>query len=146
MYQRDYLLRMIEMAARLIAGILGLIRKKEFIKAEEGLNDLYHDILREDAAFFRELPEEKLTKVLLEEHNYTNGHLEVLAELFNAEAELSLAKGEIKESSAYSRKALKLLEFIDTVERTFSQERIDRMETIRNRIESIAKNQDSPAL
>jgi len=140
MYQKDYILRMIEMVARLIAGILGLIKKGEYKQASEQLGNIYYDMLKEDASFFRTIPEEELTQKLLHEHNYTNGHLEILAELFNAEAELELAKGNSSDSLEYSRKSMILFEFIDAEEKTFSSERINKIKTIRKRIEILRTN------
>ncbi|HEX2975789.1 MAG TPA: hypothetical protein VHO68_07620 [Bacteroidales bacterium] len=138
MYHKDYILRMIEMIGQLIAAILGKIRKGEYTTAEEQISNLYYDVLREDASFFRNLPENQLTSKLLENHNYTNGHLEILAELFNAEAELESARGNYGLSLEYSRKSLILFEYIDTEQRTYSLERINKMEGIRKRIDELA--------
>jgi hypothetical protein len=140
MYQKDYILRMIGMLGDLIAGILGRIKKGDFQKASEELTNIYYDMLREDAAFFREIPEGELTNTLLHEHNYTNGHLEILAELFNAEAELCQAQGNIAPTIEYSKKSLKLFEFIDTEGRTYSQDRIDKMQLILGRISNLQNN------
>jgi hypothetical protein len=126
---------MIEMLGDLIAGILGLIKKGEYRQASEQLGKIYYDMLKEDAAFFRTIPEDELTHKLLKEHNYTNGHLEVLAELFNAEAELDLAQGNRSECLNYSQKALALFEFIDREQKTYSLERIEKMAAIRDRID-----------
>ncbi|HLP73604.1 MAG TPA: hypothetical protein VK155_11935 [Bacteroidales bacterium] len=138
MYSRDYILRMIEMVGQLIAAILGKIKKGEYNAAEDLLSNLYYDVLKEDAAYFRNIPEEKLTGELLEKHNYTNGHLEILAELFNTEAILSQAQGDKKSGLVYSGKALILFEFIDSETKTYSLERINKMESIRKRIEDLS--------
>lgn len=137
MYQRDYILRMIEMIGELISAILGKIKKGDFQNASTQLSKIYYDILKEDASYFRTLPEENITKKLLNDHNYTNGHLEILAELFNAEAELSQAQGDKRSALEYSRKSLILFEFIDSEQKTYSLERINKMEAIRNRIEML---------
>ncbi len=137
MYQKDYILRMIKMLGELIAGILGMIKKGEFRKASEQLGTIYYDMLKEDAAFFRTIPAGELTHKLIAEHNYTNGHLEILAELFNAEAELELAQGNRTGSLDYSGKSLVLFEFIDKEEKTYSVERFNKMERIRMRIETL---------
>jgi len=139
MYQKDYILRMIEMLGELIAGILGLIKKKDFEKASGKLENLYQQMLREDSSFFRDIPEDELTDRLLHQHNYTNGHLEVLAELFNAEAELRLAQGNNSGSLEYSRKSLRLFGFIDKEYKTFSGERLDKMASIKARINTLSK-------
>jgi hypothetical protein len=134
MYQRDYILRMIEMAARMLAAILGQIKGGDTLKASEDLENMYYDILKEDAAFFRDIPLDKLTEKLLTEHNYTNGHLEILAELFSAEAELCHAKKDQKGCIEYSRKSLKLFEFIDNELKTYSEERVGKMNGLKSRI------------
>jgi hypothetical protein len=127
---------MIEMLGELIAGILGLIKKGEFEKASEKLDNLYCQMLKEDSAFFADIPDNELTEKLLKEHNYTNGHLEVLAELFNAEAELCLAQGDKEGCLSHSSRSLRLFEFIDSEYRTYSQDRIGKMEAIRLRIQA----------
>jgi hypothetical protein len=134
MYQKDYILRMIAMIMQFIGELLGLIRKGDLQKASEILEKGYRRFLMEDATFFRNIPEEKLTRTLLQEHNYTSGHLEVLAELFNAEAELDLAQGDKKMSLEFSRKAITLFEFVDNEQKTYSAERLDKMDAIRKRI------------
>ena len=137
MYQKDYILRMVEMVGELIAAILGLIKKGDYKQASKQLGRIYYDILREDASFFRAIPEEELTRKLLREHNYTNGHLEILAELFNAEAELELAQGNTTGSLEYSGKSLKLFEFIDAEQKTYSLERVKKIGAIKGRIEAL---------
>ena len=56
MYQKDFILRMIEMLAELIAGILGLIKKGDFQKASQSLESAYQDLLKEDSTFFNKIP------------------------------------------------------------------------------------------
>lgn len=130
---------MIEMVAKLIAGILGLIKKGEFSQASDAIERIYYDILREDSAFFRSIPENELTNKLLQEHNYTSGHLEILAELFNAEAELESARGNRSSSLEFSRKSLILFDFIDKEEKTYYPERAEKMALIKKRIETLEK-------
>jgi len=137
MYQKDYILRMIEMLGDMRAGIFGLVRKGDFTEASEKIERVYYDILKEDAGFFRSIPAGDLTRKLLGEHNYTNGHLEILAELFNAEAELELAQGNNAGCIEFSEKALLLFEFIDLQQKTLSPERVDRMVANRERIENL---------
>ena len=130
---------MIEMLGDLIARILGLIKKGDIEHATGKLENLYHKMLQEDSSFFRDIPENELTDTLLHKHNYTNGHLEVLAELFNAEAELCLTQNNKSGSLEYSRKSLRLFMFIDSEYRIYSQDRIDKMEAIRERIKIVLK-------
>ena len=94
-------------------------------------------MLKEDAAFFKGIPAGELTGKLLKEHNYTNGHLEILAELFNAEAELEMAQGNKPGCAEYSTKSLILFEFIDREQKTYTPKRLKKMSTIRERIAQI---------
>jgi hypothetical protein len=137
MYQKDYTLRMIELLGDLLAAIFRLIKKGDHKIASEQLGKLYYTMFKEDAAFFRFIPEEDLTNKLMKEHNYTNGHLEILAELFNAEAELENAKGNKPGSLEYFKKSLLLFEFIDREQKTLYPERLGKIAAIRKRIEEI---------
>jgi hypothetical protein len=134
MYQKDYILRMIEMIRELIMGILGLIKKGELEKAGDQIDRLYYDFLKEDSAFFTFIPSGELTNKLLQEHNYTHGHLEILAWLFDAEAELEMARGNYKLSLDFSQKSLILFEFIENEQKTYSLERAEKIEALKKRI------------
>ena len=134
MYQRDFILRMIEMLGELIAGILGKIKKGEYQQASIALENAYYNFLKEDASFFRNLNKEELTEKLLVEHNYTHGHLGMLAELFCAEAELLLAKGNRSGSIAYFEKALLLFEFVSKDSRSFSLDKQSKIQIIMQKI------------
>lgn len=130
---------MIEMLGDMLASIFGLLRKGDYDQATEKLEHVYYKMLKEDAAYFRSIPKEDLTCKLLEDHNYTNGHLDILAELFNAEAEIQLARGNGAGSLEYSEKSLILFEFIDLQQKTLFPERLEKMNTIRERMSSLKK-------
>jgi hypothetical protein len=134
MYQKDYILRMIEMMADLIAAILRLISKGDYPLATRAIENVFHDFLKQDAAFFNRIPKEDLTGTLLSKHNFTNGHLQILAELFYAQAELSSALGKSAESAPFYEKSLILLDFIDKDSKIFSVERQERISLIRHRL------------
>ena len=134
MFQKDFILRMIEMMGDLITGLLGLIKKGEYPKVQETLENAYDEFLKEDAAFFRRIPMEKLSRTLLEEHNYNRGHLEILSQLFFAEAELNYAQKNKDISLEYYQKALSLMDFVLKEEKTFSMEKTGRLEAIKLKI------------
>jgi len=138
MYQKDYILRLIEQAFRFLGQVLNLIKKGKLDEAADRLEDSYHDFLREDASFFTGIPENKLTETLLREHNYSNGHLEILAELFNVQAELDLAKGNKRECLEFSRKSLLLYQFVDKELKTYSSERLKRIDEIADRLKKLS--------
>ncbi|MBN1181045.1 MAG: hypothetical protein JXB49_02075 [Bacteroidales bacterium] len=137
-FQKDFILRMIEMIGEFVALLLGLIKKGEIEEATKSLDNAYTTFLREDAAFFRNISINKLTDTLVQKHNYTNKHLEVLAGLFYAEAELRFAKEDWKRSREYYQKSLLLFDFVERADKAFSMEKQMRREEINSRIEEIA--------
>jgi len=140
MYQRDYILRMIEMLGELLRAIFGLITRGDLKQAEIKLNETYYTMLRKDAWFFQNIPEDRLTRTLIEDHNYTNDHLQILAELFYAEAELQVAKNNLRGGRSSYQKSLLLFEFVDEADRTYSDERLKKMEMIRNKMAELDKS------
>jgi hypothetical protein len=134
MFQKDYILRMIEMIGDLIAVVIGLLKKGDPDQAEKILERSYYEFLRKDASFFQLIPKDQLTNQLLIDHNYTNGHLAVLAELFYAEAMVNEAQNKPENSKQYYEKALVLLEFLELEDKTWSAKREERMDLIREKI------------
>ncbi len=143
MFQKDYILRMVEMIGDLIAALLGLIKKGDLEQAEKILERGYYELLRRDASFFQLIPKEQLTDKLLEDHHYTNGHLEVLSELFFAEATLSEAQKKLNNSLICYEKALVLLEFLEEEDKTWSAKREERKNLLMERI-AVLSEKDSP--
>ena len=136
-FQKDFILRMIEMIGEFIALLLGLIKKGDIEEATKSLDKAYNTFLREDASFFRAIPSDKLTDDLLQKHNYTNQHLEILAELFYAEAELRYTKQDWKSSLEFYQKSLLLLDFVERENKAFSMEKQTRRGEINSRIEEV---------
>ena len=125
---------MIEMMGDLIAALIGLIKKGDLDQAEKLLERGYYELLRRDAAYFQLIPKEHLTDNLLNDHNFTNGHLSVLAELFFAEASLSEAQNKQKNRKDCYEKSLILLEFLEQEDKTWSAKREERMIFLKEKI------------
>ncbi len=140
MYQKDYILRMIEQLAELVAGILGLIKKGDFPKATQTIENAFQDLLKEDAAFFNTIPLADLTRDLIQKHHYTNGHLEILSELFYAQAELTCAQGEHSSGLQYYQKSIMLLEFVIEDSNAFSVDKKSRLLSMQKRITELVSS------
>jgi hypothetical protein len=132
-----------EMLVEMITAILGYIKNGQFSKAEKSLENVYKSLLKEDASFFQYIPLEKLTDTLIGVHHYTNGHLEILAELFFAEAELNFAQKKLKNCLELYQKSLKLFEFLIFDMKIYSIERTTKIEAIKNRIAELKAYKDS---
>lgn len=131
------------MIGDLIAALLGLIKKGDLEQAEKILDRGYYELLRHDASYFRLIPKEHLTAHLLNDHNYTNGHLSVLAELFFAEATLSEAQNRLENCLTCYEKSLVLLGFLEQEDKTWSAKREARKTLLKERIAVISEKQSS---
>jgi len=134
MYQKDYILRMIEMIAEVIARIIGLAKKGDSKQASKILENSYRDFLKEDASYFRKIPQNQLTTELLSKHNYTNGHLQILAELFFVEGELQFTNNNISSGLEYFEKSLSLFEFVEKESNEFSLSLEKKINILRYRL------------
>ncbi len=126
MYQKDYILRMVEMIGDLIAAFLGLLKKGDLNQAEKLIERGYTELLRNDASFFLLIPKEQLTDKLIGEHHYEHFHLEILAELFFAEASLAEAQHKTSHSLSCYEKSRILTEFLEQEDKTWSARREER--------------------
>jgi len=131
MYQKDYILRMIEMIAEVIARIIGFAKKGDSKQASQILENTYRDFLKEDASYFRKIPKDQLTTELLIKHNYTNGHLQILTELFLVEGELQLTKNQKISAVEYFEKSLSLFEFVEKESNDFSLNLINKINKLK---------------
>ncbi|HLN20138.1 MAG TPA: hypothetical protein VK213_03560 [Bacteroidales bacterium] len=135
MYHRDYILRMVEMVEQLIAAIISKLRKGETNMASEQLGNIYQDVFRRDALYLRSSDEMNVTGIL-NSHKYNNVYLEILADLYNADAEINETIGDKAGAIKYLKNSLRIYEFLDNETKTYSLERINKMESIRKRIDS----------
>lgn len=137
MYQKDYILRMVEMIGDLIAAFLGLLKKGDLDQAEKMIERGYVELLRNDASFFLLIPKEQLTDKLIGEHHYEHFHLEILAELFFAEAALAEAQYKPEHSLACYEKSQILTEFLEQEDKTWSARREERKVVLREKISEL---------
>ncbi len=130
-------MKMLEMLGEFVAGMMSFLKKGEFNRVNEMIEAAFTDFLKQDAAYFNNLPIEKLTHHLLKEHNYSYGHLEVLAELFNTQAELYYRQGKNEESLVFYEKALVVLQFVVKESKTFSQEKENKVAQLQLKISDL---------
>jgi hypothetical protein len=129
---------MIEMLGDYIRAVMDLITHGKLREAEEKLGEAFYTLLQRDSWFFQNIPVDRLTNTLIEEHNYTNNHLMILAELLYAEAELVYVKKNNDRSLLLYQKSLALFEFVEEAYRTYSFERQERIGEIKRRIEELS--------
>lgn len=137
MYQKDFILRMIEMLGELIAGLLGLLKKGDIQQAAKELDNAYSRFLKEEASYFRNIPFDELESELTENQEYSIHHIEIIAELFYVEAELRMAQNNEIEAVDFYKKSLKLHEIFEQESKTFSFEMQQKIAEIKGKIETL---------
>ncbi len=139
-YSRDYIMRMLEMLTELVALIIGLIKKGDVQLAQKKINSAYKDFLKQDAAYFHALSVDKMKAELIEQHAYTNGHLQILSELFYLEAELSKTFDQKQHTINCFRKSLCILNFLEQADGSYSMEREQKKHTIKKELFKLQTN------
>ena len=112
MLRRDYIQRMIEEYARVIAHALGLKQQGREEEAREELRNGWSVYFNEDPELIAALPPSLLLKRLTEHHNLTLAQIEIFAEGLRTEGELYV---NINGAFAKDRyiKALSLYEYVE---------------------------------
>lgn len=127
MYQKDYILRMIEAFAKMIAGIIGLIKKGDREGAIHKIMETYDTILKinpeelyqyDDPAWYRFCNERNLDE------------LEMVAELFKLEGEIRMDAGNPEEGLRLLFRSLELFKYVDGQSHTFSVIRFEKISSL----------------
>ncbi|MBU0764584.1 MAG: hypothetical protein KJ607_07100 [Bacteroidetes bacterium] len=124
MYQKDYILRLIEEAAKVLARIAGLMEKGQAGKAQEELDYIWDELLKLDR-------DELLNDLDRGRMNFDTGLAETVADLLKTEGETELTKGNKASAFRLYTAALHLYGQADIITRTWSPERKDKMDEIR---------------
>ena len=137
MYQKDYILRMIEMFGEMLAGIFGLLRKRRYSEASQAIENTYAELLRKDSSEILKVDSEKLPETLQRDFNFNQQQLEIVAGLLHAEAELNFRQKKFAESKLNFQKSLTLLKYLEKEQKIYSVERQNQIADIEKRISEI---------
>lgn len=131
MYKKDYLLRIIEEVVKIIGKILGLIKERDFDKAEKLLNESYQliEIDRE----YNDLPVHDLIKKM-EMNEISYKKMEAVADLIKVEGDLQKAEGKTGFKDYYL-KALAIYDYLERNDTTYSFERANKIDNMHNIID-----------
>jgi hypothetical protein len=139
MYQKDYILRMIEMFGEMLAGIFGLIRKRRYEQASQAIKNTYVELLRKNASDILKVDANKLPETLQRDFNFNQQQLEIVAGLLYAEAELNYRQKNFQDSKSNFQKSLTIFKYLDAEQKTYSMERLNRISDIEKRISGISR-------
>ena len=131
MLQRDYILRMIEEAAQMVARLMGLRKQKRFDEALQQIEDNYRAFFKLDRQTLHLTEDNLLPEMLINEYELPAEMLGILADFLREEGEILYQQAKWEESSRAFHKALYLLEYVnDQNKEVYDFSRIHKMDGI----------------
>jgi len=131
MYERDYIMKMVEAFSRMIARIMGLKEKGELNKAEALILEAYDTILKIDPDTLRSFDDRAWDSFCRER---TPQELEMIADLFRVEGEIRIDLGDRDGVYRLLFKSLELLKYVDDHTDTFSVLRFDKISSLEQKL------------
>lgn len=128
MLQQDYIIRLIQEFA---AALRKFIEKPEDDDRDAKLRDLYRQYVGDYAFYHTAAVEDTLASMEQYDERERTYRIEMLAELYYAEGNLRLGA----ERLMLWDKALRLFDYVNKHDKTFSFDRIRKMNEIRNYLE-----------
>jgi len=132
--QKDYILRLIEEAAKVLAIALKLKDDGDFDMAEQTLDKAYVDILKIDKKDVLFVLNDELIPYLTDGLKMETGKLEILANFFTED---SFFETDTETKRNLIEKALILIQHINKIDKTFSFERINKVAKLKKALENL---------
>ena len=133
MEQKDYILREIEKIGALISYLLGKYKPAKSIQEQEETEELINKKLLEDYGkdlnFILNINESDFDKEFSQKKGFNDENIELLANLF-----FTLGNSQHNKHKPYLLKALSLYNYIDEKSKTFSFERTNKINNLRDLI------------
>ncbi len=142
MEQKDYLLRYIEQLGKVLAALFDFKRREEYSEGLDLINETYVEMLKVDSCDLNSIPEKELISRLTEKHLLNTSQLEAAAELLKEEGEIYKLKNEYPRAKHRLKRALLLYNYLESNDKTFSQERIEKVGKIKRMIDEIKKEKE----
>ncbi len=137
--QEDYIIREIHKISILIMGLLGRMikNKKEGIELNEDMYSEISDELAEEAnvdmdTILKASPD-KFDEIFMEKFGFDDKNTELMADMLMVMAEVSVPE----QKTVLLRKALEIYSYIEMRTRTYSAERLSKMNEINSHMERL---------
>ena len=139
MYQKDYILRLIEQVAKAIAVMLGFISKKQYLEALEEAKKAYLNYLNIETDYLDSIPPDKMVESLQEEAGMGQNELEIIGKLLKLEGDALVGQGKSEVAEKKYKRGLSILEYVNNLKNTeFSIERFQYIQQIQTQLKSIS--------
>ena len=136
MYQKDFILRIIEMIAEFIGRVLGLIKDGKYEEASEELNVAYEKFLKDNNNKIRSCSDKELVSLLVEQLEFGVDEMEGLANLIYTEGELHAAQNKHAEAKSSYYKSLLLYTYVENNSKTFSFPRQQKLTELKEKLDN----------
>lgn len=127
MIQKDYIMRLAEQVAQILARLLG----KDLLEIRPQIEAIYTDYLPLDRAELLACPPEELQAYLQKNPNLEPPHIETLADLLYFEGMQLHEQEENNQSHDFLRKAEQTFLYLDQIQGVYSFERQSKLVSIR---------------
>lgn len=131
MFKKDYLLRLIEEAVKLLAKAMNLINESDLENAEKQIAKTYK-ILRANPEW-QKLPIAEMIKAM-ENADFDEHRMEVMADLLKVESDFKKADNDSSQSHELLIKSLAIYEYLDKTSTTYSFERVAKIDALKHRL------------
>lgn len=131
MYEKDYIMKMVEAFARMIARIIGLKEIGEPDRAASLILEAYDTILKMDPEELHNFDEAAWDRFCKER---TPQEIEMIAELFKLEGEIRIDSGDRDGAYRLLFKSLDLLKYADNQSDTFSVTRFEKISSMEQKL------------
>lgn len=133
MIQRDYLLRMIEEAAQVVAALIGMRKGGKYDAMLQLLGETYRAYFPFDGELLRNTEEEDVMTLVLEEYGVEEEKLGVLADLLKEEGQYHFDQGQYEQASASFKRGILILNYLNEQhQEVYSFERMNKLDLLRD--------------
>lgn len=131
MEQKDFILREIEKIGSLISYLLGKFIASKTIEEQQNTEELINNELKEqyghDLEYILDVDKKEFSNEFSKNKGFNYENIELLADLL-----FTLGNNEKSKNSKYLNKALDLYNYIDTSSKTFSFERVSKINNLKS--------------
>jgi hypothetical protein len=130
MFQRDYILRLIEEFAKFLAAITGLKAGGNLEEALKKIDEAYNEILELNPKFVKSLNNDELLDYCQKEKKYDNQQMNMVAELLYQEGMIYAEEGDPVSARNVLEKSKVLIAYLMDNDSTFSFDWYEKLHEI----------------
>jgi len=130
MFQRDYILRLIEEFGKFLTAITGLKLEGKLEEALKKIDESYNELLEIDPVMVKSLKNEEVLAFFQEEKQYDNQQLNMAAELLYQEGMIYVEEGDPVSARNVLEKSKILINYLMDNDSTFSFDWYEKLHEI----------------